>query len=64
LYIIGGKVAYSLIALFDHVAAIKNYFESGKVRENSVRGSDGWDGIELETCVFVKDCEIETGIMD
>ena len=61
---IGEEVAYFLIALFDHVAAIKNHFESGKVREDSVRESDGWDGIELGTCVFVKDCEIETGVMD
>ena len=64
MYMIGGEVAYFLIALFDHVAAIKNHFECGKVRENSVREPDGWDGIELGTCVFVKNCEIEKGIMD
>ena len=61
---IEGKVAYFLVALFNHAAAIKNHFESGKVRENWVREPDGWDGIELGTCVFVKDCEIETGVMD
>ena len=59
-----GKVAYFLVALFDHAAAIKNLFESSKVRENWVREPDGWDGIELGTCVSVKDCEIETEVMD
>jgi hypothetical protein len=46
------------------VAAIKNHFKSGKVRENSIRESYGWDGIELGTCEFVKDGEIEKGTMD
>jgi len=59
-----GMVAYLLVALFNHAATIKNHFESGKVRENWVREPDGWDGIELGTCVFVKDCEIEMGAMD
>ena len=61
---IEGKIAYFLVALFDHAAAIKNLFESSKVRENWVREPDGWYGIELGTCVFVKDCDIEMGAMD
>ena len=60
---IGGKVVYFIVALFDHAAAIKNCFESGKVRENWIREPGGRDGIELGTCVFVKDCEIEMEVM-
>jgi len=60
---IGGKVVYFLVALFNHVATIKNCFESSKVRENWVGEPSGWDGIELGTCVFVKDHEIEMEVM-
>ena len=58
------KVAYFLVALFDHAAAVKNCFESGKVREDWVREPDGWNGIELGTCVFVKDYEVEMEVLD
>ena len=56
-----GKVDYFLVALCEHVAIVKNQLESGKVRENRVRESNSWDGIELETSVFIRDSRIETG---
>ena len=57
----GGNVDYFLIALFENAIGIKIQFESGKVRENWVRKPYGWDGIELGTCVFNKDSQMETG---
>ena len=58
---IEGKVAYLLVALFDHVASIKNHFESGKVRENWVREPDGWDGIELGTLCSSRTARLRRG---
>jgi hypothetical protein len=45
----------------EHANAIEIQFESGKVRKNWVRKPYGWDGIELGTCVFNKDSQMETG---
>ena len=56
-------MTYFLVALLDRAAAIKVHFESGPVGENWVGEPDCWDGIELGTCVFVKGCEIETGVL-
>jgi hypothetical protein len=47
---IKGKANHFLISLFEHADAIEDKLESGKVRENRVRKSYSWDGIELETC--------------
>ena len=46
---------YFLVGLFEQTATIKVHSESGKIRENRVRKPYGWDGIELETRVFIKD---------
>jgi hypothetical protein len=53
------KVNYFLIALFDHISTTNVQSESREVRENRVRKSYSWDGIEVRIRVFIKDSQIE-----
>jgi hypothetical protein len=44
-----GKAIHFFVAFFEHANAIKVELESGEVRENWVRKSHCWDGVELRT---------------
>jgi hypothetical protein len=59
MYIIKGNTNYFLVALSEHAEAIEVELESGEVREDRVRESYGWDGIELRTCGSIRDRENE-----
>jgi hypothetical protein len=55
MYIFNESANYFVVALSEHADAIKVELESGEVREDRVREPYGWDGIELRTCLLVRD---------